>query len=241
MVLPKGKAKEIWVLRGFKFMIKAVIFDMFETLITHYRSPLYFGTQMAEDAGIRREDFQALWEPTESDRSIGKVTFEEVIAMILRENHCYSKELLGEITRKRIETKRECFRHLHREILPMLSSLKEKGVLIGLISNCFSEEAAVIRESELFPYFDACCLSYELGIQKPDERIFDRCMEKLSVKPEECLYVGDGGSFELETAEKLGMTALQAVWYLKENPMNPSKRKQGFVQLESPLEILINI
>ena len=89
MVLPKGKAKEIWVLRGFKFMIKAVIFDMFETLITHYRSPLYFGTQMAEDAGIRREDFQALWEPTESDRSIGKVTFEEVIAMILRENHCY--------------------------------------------------------------------------------------------------------------------------------------------------------
>lgn len=95
----------------------------------------------------------------------------------------------------------------------------------------------MIKESELFPYFDACCLSYEQGIQKPDERIFDRCMEKLSVKPEECLYVGDGGSFELETAEKLGMTALQAVWYLKENPMNPSKRKQGFVQLESPLEI----
>ena len=99
-------------------MIKAVIFDMFETLITHYRSPLYFGTQMAEDAGIRREDFQALWEPTETDRSIGKVTFEEVIAMILKQNHCYSKELLCEITRKRIETKRECFRHLHREILP---------------------------------------------------------------------------------------------------------------------------
>ena len=30
-------------------MIKAVIFDMFETLITHFKSPLYFGKQIAED------------------------------------------------------------------------------------------------------------------------------------------------------------------------------------------------
>ena len=33
-------------------MIKAVIFDMYETLITLFDSPLYFGTQMAADAGI---------------------------------------------------------------------------------------------------------------------------------------------------------------------------------------------
>ncbi len=33
-------------------MTQAVIFDMFETLITHYQSPLYFGAQMAMDAGI---------------------------------------------------------------------------------------------------------------------------------------------------------------------------------------------
>ena len=30
-------------------MIKAVIFDMYETLITLFDSPLYFGTQMAAD------------------------------------------------------------------------------------------------------------------------------------------------------------------------------------------------
>ena len=99
----------------------------------------------------------------------------------------------------------------------MLSTLKEKGFLIGLISNCFSEEAGVIRQSELFPYFDAVLLSCEQGIQKPDEEIFIRCIEQLSVKPEECLYVGDGGSLELEAARKLGMTAAQAVWYLRHN------------------------
>ena len=39
-------------------MIKAVIFDMYETLITLFDSPLYFGTQMASDAGIAEERFR---------------------------------------------------------------------------------------------------------------------------------------------------------------------------------------
>ena len=55
-------------------MIKAVIFDMFETLITLFESTAYFGTQMAIDAGISEEEFQSLWEPTEDDRTIGKKT-----------------------------------------------------------------------------------------------------------------------------------------------------------------------
>ena len=63
-------------------MIRAVIFDMFETLITHYHSPLYFGAQMAEDAGIPEAKFQSLWRPTEQDRTIGKLTLEEVLEII---------------------------------------------------------------------------------------------------------------------------------------------------------------
>ena len=47
-------------------MRKAVIFDMYETLITHYESPLYFGTQMAHDAGIEEEKFLKLWRTKES-------------------------------------------------------------------------------------------------------------------------------------------------------------------------------
>lgn len=219
-------------------MIRAVIFDMFETLITHYQSPLYFGAQMARDAGIPEEDFQRLWRTTEYDRSIGKVTFEEVLERILRENQCYSEALLRRITEKRVEAKRACFRHLHPAVVPMLLKLKEQGIFIGLISNCFSEEAGVIRESELFRYFDAVCLSCELGIQKPDEEIFRRCMKKLSVKAQECLYVGDGGSYELETARKLGMTAVQAVWYLQEGTTQPSGRKPDFCQMETPLDVL---
>lgn len=219
-------------------MTRAVIFDMFETLITHYHSPLYFGKQMAEDARIPEDKFRSLWSPTEYTRTIGKLTLEEVLETILKECHCYTETLLKEIVEKRIAAKEECFRHLHSEIIPMLLALKKKGFLIGLISNCFSEEAEVIRRSELFPYFDAVYLSYEQGIQKPEVEIFQRCMDSLFVKAEECIYVGDGGSNELEAAGKLGMRAVQATWYLQEGTTQPSKRKQNFLQMEKPLDVL---
>lgn len=44
-------------------MIKAVIFDMYETLVTLFESLLYFGTQMAVDAGINEKAFQKIWWP----------------------------------------------------------------------------------------------------------------------------------------------------------------------------------
>lgn len=217
-------------------MKKAVIFDMYETLITQYRCQRYFGAEIAMDAGIPVEDFLPRWNATDHDRTIGKLSLEAAVKRILEEHQCYSDELLEKIVAKRVAAKREGFRHLHTEIIPMLTALKSRGIRIGLISNCFSEEVIAIRESVIFPFFDVACLSYEEGVAKPDKEIFIRCMIDLSVKAEDCLYVGDGGSRELETAEALGMKAVQAVWYLKES--QPDRRMQGFSQAESPLKLL---
>ena len=219
-------------------MIKAVIFDMYETLITLYNSPNYFGPHMAKDAGIPVEKFKEIWSPMEGDRSIGKISLEEILELILRKNNCYSEELLNKLVEKRVWAKAECFKHLHEEIIPMLQALKEQGIKIGLISNCFSEEAKLIRESILFSFFDAAMLSYEQGVKKPDEEIYKRCMKELQVEPKECLYIGDGGSHELEAANGLGLRALQAVWYLKEGTDQPTGRKEEFEQVEKPLDIL---
>lgn len=220
-------------------MVKAVLFDMFETLISHYNCPVYFGKEMAADAGIPAENLIPRWRAMEADRSIGKLTFEDTIRIILEENSCDQiEEKLRMIVRKRVATKEECLRHMDPQIRPMLEGLRRRGIKVGLISNCFSEEAMVIRRSVLFPYFDAVCLSYEEGVQKPDELIYRRCMEKLSVSPEECIYVGDGGSDELVTAKQLGMRAMQAVWYLKEGTMQPTTRMEGYEQLEQPLDLL---
>ena len=219
-------------------MIRTVIFDMYETLITLFNSPLYFGTQMAIDAGITEDKFKRLWVSTEVARTVGKMTLEEALEMILVENKCYSKELLDSIVQKRIAAKEDCFNHMHLEIIPLFNNLREKGIKIGLISNCFSEEAYVIQRSVLFPYFDAVCLSYEQGIQKPDAEIYKKCIEKLMVTADECLYVGDGGSYELEAAKDLGMETVQAAWYLKEGTTQPTGRKENFKQIENPLDVL---
>ena len=94
----------------------------------------------------------------------------------------------------------------------------------------------------MYPYFDAVCLSYEVGMKKPDEKIYLRCMSDLAVEPEECLYVGDGGSNELEGANKLGVRALQAIWYMPdENSDEYLERVSGkdkFAKLKEPLEVL---
>ena len=74
-------------------MIKAVIFDMYETLITHYNCPLYFGAEMAADAGIPKDKFLPLWRKTENERTLGKIKTEEVVESILKECGCYTEEL----------------------------------------------------------------------------------------------------------------------------------------------------
>ncbi len=219
-------------------MSKAVIFDMFETLITHFNSPLYFGKQIAEDMGIPEKKLREIWDSTDGARTIGKMTLEEVLEQILRASDKYDAELVKKIAKKRTDTKIECFNHLHEEILPMLEELKKRKLKVGLISNCYFEEAAVIKNSVLWQYFDRAYLSCEQGIAKPEEEIFDRCVKGLGVAYEECLYVGDGGSCELETAERLGMKPVQAVWYLKQGSKQPVWRKPEFLQAESPLEIV---
>ncbi len=222
-------------------MIKAVIFDMFETLITHFESPLYMGKQIAKDIGITEQKFREIWDTTDEARTLGKETLEEVIEEVLRVNNCYSDELFGKIISKRKMSKIECFNHIHPEIIPMFKSIKEMNIKIGLITNCYYEERDVIKNSILFDYFDTVCMSCELGMQKPELAIFQRCVKELAVTPEECLYIGDGGGFELETAQVLGMHAIQAAWYLKDGVNQPAKRKAEFLQAESPMDVVSEI
>ena len=77
-------------------VVKAVIFDMYETLITLFESPLYFGTQIAYDAGIEEEKFQEMWRTAEADRTIGKITLEEIMEKILKINRCYSETKMNQ-------------------------------------------------------------------------------------------------------------------------------------------------
>ncbi|MCQ2468031.1 MAG: HAD-IA family hydrolase [Clostridia bacterium] len=219
-------------------MVKAVIFDMYETLITHFRAPLYFGKEMAEDAGVPEDVFVNAWRVTEDDRATGVLPMDVAIEKVLKQVGYYSKEASEMLFRKRTENKEECFRHLHEGIIPMMEALKARGVKVALISNCFTEEAAVIRNSVLFSYFDVAMMSCEQGVKKPDEEIFYRCLKELDVGAKECVYVGDGGSRELEVAESLGMKPLQVCWYLVKGTKQPVWRLPEFTQVDDPMGVL---
>ncbi len=218
---------------------RAVIFDMYETLVTQFCSPLYYGTQIAEDLGLNAEAFLPGWRATEGSRATGKLTFEAVMENLMKTHGIYTPVGHRQVVERRIAIQADCFTHLHPQILTMLSELKKRGLKIGLITNCFSEEAALIRESELFPFFDAPCLSWEVGGRKPDPAIYHECVKRLGVPAEACLYVGDGGSQELETAKRIGMEALQATWYRKsEFEKYQASLRESFAQVSEPMDIL---
>ena len=219
--------------------IQAVIFDMYETLVTQFCSPLYYGTQIAEDLGLSPEEFLPGWRATELDRATGKLTFEKTMERLMKSHGIYTPEAHRRVVEKRIAIQADCFTHLHPGILPMLSRLKAQGIRIGLITNCFSEEATLIRESVLFPYFDAHCLSWEEGVRNPDPAIYRTCLRRLGIAPENCLYVGDGGSFELETARSLGIQAVQATWYRQAAfEHKQAALRPDFPKLSDPMEVL---
>lgn len=220
-------------------MIKAVIFDMFETLVTLFTGPVYMGKEIAEEIGISEAKFREIWNPTDEARTLGKRTLEDVIEESLRVNNRYSRELLESIITKRKRMLQTSFEpaNIHPEIIPMFQALKEQKIKIGLITNCYFEERDIIKNSVLFEYFDVMCMSCELSMKKPDTAIFERCLKDLGLEAQECLYVGDGGNLELETAQAVGMHPLQAAWYLKDGTRQPAKRKAEFAQAESPMDV----
>lgn len=225
-------------------MIRAVIFDMYETLCTHYNTPLYFGAQIAADCGLAPEAFFPLWRDAarEEARTLGRLTLEELLGEILTHNGLQDaakrESLIAAICRKRRLSKRQCLHALHPRVLPMLWGLKARGLKLGLISNCYLEEAAEIRAFSGMSCFDDLQLSCEAGLMKPDPAIYRRATAALRVKSEDCLYIGDGGSRELETARSLGMQAAQAAWYILPVPDHPSPLKEGFPQLRDPMDVI---
>ena len=196
-----------------KTKIKAVIFDMFETLITLFEGKTYFSENIAQDLGVFLEEFRKHWHATEKERTLGKYTMAEGVGISLKNLGAYSEENVRLVVEKRRAALQDTFNAIPEASIRLLQSLHEHGILVGLITNTFSDECEMIKACPLFPLFDVAMISYEQGLCKPDPEIYKRMITKLGVKPEECLYVGDGGSRELYGARDAGMQAVQCTWF----------------------------
>lgn len=74
---------------------------------------------------------------------------------------------------------------------PVLKQLRQHGVPVAVVSNIGWDLRPVFVRHGLDEYVDAYLLSFELGAQKPDPRIFEAACERLAVDPAEALMVGD--------------------------------------------------
>ncbi len=82
------------------------------------------------------------------------------------------------------------------------------GVRVGLISNAWPEVRRLLEsEWRIADAFDPLILSAEVGLVKPDERIFRLALERAEVQPSEAAFIDDF-SENVDAALALGMRAV---------------------------------
>jgi|GEM_PF-1039615 len=72
-----------------------------------------------------------------------------------------------------------------------LSTLKNRGYRLALVSNTSPLSKSRIRRLNIHEYFDQIVFSCDVGYLKPDPRIFMRAVQLLGVNPESVCVVGD--------------------------------------------------
>lgn len=91
-----------------------------------------------------------------------------------------------------------------RDVLAVL----HKRYPMVLVSNFYGNIATVLKEFGLDNFFKSIVESAEVGIRKPNPRIFSIGVERLGLKPEEVVVVGDSFYKDIEPALAAGCHAI---------------------------------
>ncbi|MCD6568207.1 MAG: HAD family hydrolase [Dehalococcoidia bacterium] len=201
-------------------MIKAVFFDLYQTLI-HYDPPREelerkvlseFGIEVTLET-IRHAIFAAdefMYQDL-ARLSWNKRSAEEKAALYGRYQVCLLKEagvgasqqLVKEITRKmqQIDFKKVLF----DDVKPVLTLLRERGLTLGMISNVDNDITPMCRELGLSELLQIVVTSQDVGVGKPHPEIFQEALKQAEVQADEAIYVGDQYQIDVEGANAAGM------------------------------------
>ncbi|MDA8333382.1 MAG: HAD family hydrolase [Peptococcaceae bacterium] len=87
------------------------------------------------------------------------------------------------VARKRLRT--------NQNVTRVLEALRHRYIL-GIVSDA---QAVYVRSEMqalgLLPFFDHLVISSEYGFRKPDRRLFESALQKISLQPDEVLFVGN--------------------------------------------------
>jgi len=82
----------------------------------------------------------------------------------------------------------------YADAVPALTSLRELGQRICLVSNAGLPITPILERDGIAALCDAVVLSYEVGVVKPDPRIFAVALERLGLPAASVLMVGDNAN-----------------------------------------------
>ena len=186
-------------------MYKLICFDLFFTLV----KPEYYQNPEYEIVGVSEKNWEAYMEDYDLyiRRATGVITKpKEIICEVLnKSNISLPDEKIDLLVKSRIDRFRNVLTNIESKVMQTLTCLKQFGIPMAVISNSDSIDVMYWEESPLYNFFIESVFSYKLGYVKPDKRIFTYLLKKLKIDASACLYIGDGGSYEIETARHLGM------------------------------------
>lgn len=177
---------------------KAVVFDLYGTLLylTNETKPyvrlfLDLGLQTPEE--FRKARRIAMTEDFNNLNSLaGRISPKSDI------DKTYQKDVEKEIASAK----------LYRESKTVLEELKRRNLKLGLISNLASPYKEPFFDLGLDLYFDKVIFSCEVGLRKPDLRIYNLMIKSMGINPEKILMVGDKVHADVEGSRLAGMNAV---------------------------------
>src|SRR5919202_1393280 len=185
----------------------AVIFDLIGTLVGFSAARLdQVFVDMADVLDLSVDDYHRACAAVRSDWEAGAFASVETHA----EHICRSlarspdPERIARVAERYLEFTRLALTP-RPGALETLAEVHERGLRVGLITNCSSEIPLVWPSTPLARLVDQAVFSCLERLRKPDPRLYAIACGRLGVSPEQCVYVGDGGSRELSGARACGM------------------------------------
>ena len=177
--------------------IRAVFFDLGGVIVrTEYQAPR---ERLAERLNMIYEDLNKIVFESDSSRkaSIGAISTDEHWAAVTRR--------LGRPASESHNIRAEFFAGdvIDRSLLDFIRSLRPR-YKTGIISNAWPDLRNYLIENKFDDAFDALIVSAEVGVMKPEPKIYQIALEQVKAGPNEAVFVDDMAS-NIEAARALGM------------------------------------
>ncbi len=218
-----------------------IVFDLYHTL-TARESQWSGGPATHQMVGVTREQWENQLFETSRYRLAGEERdpFQIVARMARAIDPSIPDEVIARAVQNRLERFAGALKSIPRSNVRLIRTLRERGTKLGLVSNADAMEIAAWKELPLVDCFHSTVFSCEVGFVKPEPEIFLHCLTELGLKPQECLFVGDGGSNELRAARSLGFTTVMVAGVIRElwpERVESRSRDADFL-VEDPVELL---